>query len=86
MSGAGNDLREKVDVLVQEHGWTAVWAVLADHLAAAEGVNYDGPDPSVKCAYRPCTNRLRRADPFHGESQWCSPEHRRLTVGGISNG
>jgi hypothetical protein len=41
------------------------------------GLNYSGPDPSVECAYPPCTNRLRKAD-FDGP-QWCSKAHRTAT-------
>lgn len=40
-------------------------------------VNYDGPDPSVECAFPLCTNRLRCSD--EGGDQWCSIEHREAT-------
>lgn len=43
----------------------------------ADGINYEGPDPSVECAYPPCANRLRRSD-FPGP-QWCSKAHRAAT-------
>lgn len=44
----------------------------------ADGINYEGPDPSVECAFPPCTNRLRRSDV--GGDQWCSKAHRNATV------
>lgn len=44
----------------------------------ADGINYDGPDPSVECAYPPCKNRLRRSD--FGGDQWCTKAHREATL------
>ena len=41
----------------------------------AEMENYDGPDPSVECAWTPCENRLRRSEA--STAQWCSKVHRR---------
>lgn len=37
-------------------------------------MNYDGPEPSVECAYPTCANRLKRS--WAGGDQWCSEEHR----------
>jgi hypothetical protein len=39
--------------------------------------NYSGPD-SVECALEGCDNRLRKSD--IDVPQWCSKEHRRLTL------
>lgn len=44
------------------------------------GINYLGPDPSVQCAWPPCTNLLRRSG--GGGPQWCSEEHRERGDGG----
>lgn len=54
------------------------WADELDALEQDGQINYDGPDPSVECAHPPCTNRLRESD--FGGLQWCSKEHRRLTL------
>lgn len=41
--------------------------------------NYTGPDPTVKCAYQPCPNHLRRSWTYP-EPQWCSKRHREMTL------
>ncbi len=58
--------------------WDVMHEALTDeHRREAAPVNYGGHDPSVECAYPPCSNRLRRSD-LPGP-QWCSKEHRSLT-------
>lgn len=52
-------------------------ALRSPELPAYVGLNYAGPDPSVECAYAPCSNRLRR--PEDGGEQWCSKAHREAT-------
>jgi hypothetical protein len=49
-----------------------------DVASPANGVNYTGPQPSVPCAYQPCTNRLLLKAGWG--PQFCSEEHRSLGV------
>lgn len=52
--------------------------LIVDQEKARRGINYEGPDPSVECAYGPCTNRLRRTE-FADGPQWCSKAHREAS-------
>lgn len=87
---------EAIEVIGQ---WEKVWDALGrpgrlgESKAAAvlrfiqatrgPGINYDGPEPSVECAWPPCKNRLRRVGPpsMSGADhpQWCSKGHRALS-------
>lgn len=54
---------------------------LIDSCAEAVRQFLTPPQPtevSVKCAYPPCTNRLR--DSGSGARQWCSKDHRSSTL------
>lgn len=78
-----DDLIEAVKPFAERDGKTvATWIRdLAREATTFDQVNYEGPDPTVECAWTPCRNRLRRSHWNHnGEgNQWCSPEHRALT-------
>lgn len=49
-------------------------------MCEASQTNYTGPEPSVECARKGCTNRLRKVtNPlFANDRQWCSRHHRDL--------
>lgn len=72
---------ERVHALLQEamdsdiHG-PRIRSILAeiDEYVRDKPVDYTGPDPTVRCAYGPCTNHLRRAD--IAWPQFCSKAHR----------
>lgn len=77
--------RQDVIVCVNLYGDELLHAAL-DNIGFAprrEGMNYDGPDPSVECAWPPCRNRLRRVGgpSMSGADhpQWCSKAHRALS-------
>lgn len=56
--------------------------VTVEHTQATRLTSYDGPDPSVECAYDLCTIRLRKAAFLltTDERQWCSKAHRAATL------